>query len=94
MFMETVIYLKLSWAVSKTIRFSPKTKKYLQLNHFTEIVQHGIDNTEKIELPVKSDKILTATVYNQIPIFFSRLNGFISISSSDFDNIDCLSRYV
>lgn len=56
------------------------------------VVQQGIENTETIELPTANDRILAAAVYNQIPIFFSRLNGFISISSSDFGNIDCLNR--
>lgn len=35
---------------------------------------------------------MTALVYNQIPIFFTRLHGFVSVSSSDFDGIDCLNQ--
>lgn len=56
------------------------------------VVQQGVDNTEKIELPLPNDRILAAAVYSQIPIFFSRLNGFISISSSDFGQLDCINR--
>lgn len=56
-------------------------------------MQPGIDNTEKIEFPAQNDKLLAATVYNQtIPIFFSRLNGFVSISISDIDNMDYINR--
>lgn len=55
-------------------------------------VQQGVENTEKIELPSPNDQILAATVYSKIPIFFSRLNGFVSISSSDFGNFDGLNR--
>lgn len=58
------------------------------------VVQHGVDNTEKIELPGQNDRILAAAVYSQIPIFFSRLNGFVSISSSDFGNLDYLNSSV
>lgn len=56
------------------------------------VVQQDIENTEKIDLPTANDRILAAAVYNQIPIFFSRLHGFISISSSDFGNLDCINR--
>lgn len=45
-------------------------------------------------MPAPNDRILAASVYSQIPIFFSRLNGFISISSSDFGNLDCLNSSV
>lgn len=31
---------------------------------------------------------MTAVIYNQIPVFFTRIHGFVSISSSDFDGID------
>lgn len=55
-------------------------------------MQSGVDNTEKIEFPTQSDKILAAAVYNQIPIFFSRLHGLVSISSSDFDNADYFNK--
>lgn len=63
-------------------------------NLFSSGVVQGIENTEKIELPTPNDRILAAAVYNQIPIFFSRVNGFISISSSDFGNIDCFNSSV
>lgn len=37
---------------------------------------------------------MAAIVYNQIPIFFSRLHGLVSISSSDFDNMDFFNKLV
>lgn len=60
----------------------------LTLNRLLEIVKAGVENTETIELPTQADCIMTAVIYNQIPVFFTRIHGFVSISSSDFDGID------
>lgn len=59
---------------------------------YIDIGQTGEDNTEKIEFNTQGDKILAAAVYNQIPLFFTRLNGLVSISSSDFDAGDFFNR--
>lgn len=48
-------------------------------------VQMSGDNTEKIEFPMQNDKILAAIIYNQIPLFFTRMHGLVSLSASDFD---------
>lgn len=55
-------------------------------------VEIGGDNTEKIEFPVQGDKIMAATIYNQIPLFFTRIHGLVSLSASDFDNGDIFSK--
>lgn len=52
------------------------------------------DNTEKIEFPVQGDKILAATIYNQIPLFFTRIHGLVSLSASDFDNSEFFNKWV
>lgn len=59
-----------------------------------DIVQAGVDNTEKIEFPSQNEKLLSATVYHQTPIFFSRLNGFVSVTMSDVDNTDCMNNSI
>lgn len=46
------------------------------------------DDNEKIELPMQGDKILTASVHNGTPMFFSRLNGFVCITAADFEAPD------
>lgn len=63
-------------------------------NHdlFTDIIHPSVENTEKIEFPSQTDKIMAAVVYHQIPVFFTRTNGFVSISSSDFDNADYFNK--
>lgn len=57
-----------------------------------DIVQPGVENTEKIEFPTQTDKVLAATVYNQTAIFFSRMNGFVSVTMTDVDNTDCMNN--
>lgn len=59
---------------------------------FLDIIHPSAENTEKIEFPTQTDKILAAVIYHQIPVFFSRLHGFVSISSSDFDNADYFNK--
>lgn len=55
-------------------------------------LKNGVENTEKIELPTQTDEIMAAVIYKQIPIFFSRIHGFVSVSSSDFDGFDVINQ--
>lgn len=64
----------------------------MQFRLIIDIVQPGVENTEKIEFPTQADKLLAATVYNQTPIFFSRMNGFVSVTMTDVDNTDCMNN--
>lgn len=57
-------------------------------------LKNGVENTEKIELPTQTDEIMAAVIYKQIPIFFSRIHGFVSVSSSDFDGFDLVNQNV
>lgn len=59
---------------------------------FADIIHPSAENTEKIEFPTQTDKLMAAVIYHQIPVFFSRLHGFVSISSSDFDNADYFNK--
>jgi nuclear pore complex protein Nup133 len=43
------------------------------------------DENEKIEFQAQSDRIMSASCHNNLPLFFSRLHGLVSLSSSDFD---------
>lgn len=62
------------------------------INPSTGVQQSSGDNTEKLEFPIQGDTIMTATIYNEIPIFFTRLHGLVSISSSDFENDDFFNK--
>lgn len=70
------------WQTTLTLVFFP----------FPDIIHPSVENSERIEFPTQTDKLMAAVIYHQIPVFFTRLNGFVSISSSDFDNTDCFNK--
>lgn len=47
--------------------------------------------TEKIEFHLQDDRIMCAAVCSQIPLFFSRTHGLVSVSPGDFDSSDFLN---
>lgn len=51
----------------------------------------GPDEFEKIDLQTPSDKILFAAAYYQFPLFFTRHNGLVCVTASDFDPADFMN---
>lgn len=51
------------------------------------------NDTEKVEFPVQGDKIMAATIFNNIPLFFSRLYGLVCITATDSESPDYFNRY-
>ncbi|KAM8703409.1 hypothetical protein ACLKA7_008085 [Drosophila subpalustris] len=46
---------------------------------------------EKVEFHLHEDRILSAAFCNQLPLFFSRTHGLVSITPGDFDSTDLLN---
>lgn len=50
------------------------------------------NDTDKIEFPAQGDKIMAATLFNGIPLLFSRLYGLVCITISDLDSTDFFNK--
>ena len=52
------------------------------------------DDVEKIEFHAQHDGIMAAGCYQNVPLFFSRLHGFVCITPSDFDPTEIFNNSV
>lgn len=52
------------------------------------------DEFEKIELHSPTDKILFSAAYYQFPLFFTRDNGLVCVTPSDFDPSDFMNASI
>lgn len=73
--------LNMKFIINKNLTYVYNSKVIFPIL-VNEVVNSDV---EKIEFHAQDDKILAAACFNNIPLFFSKLHGFVSVSPSDFD---------
>ncbi|XP_016974510.1 nuclear pore complex protein Nup133 [Drosophila rhopaloa] len=67
------------------------TPKVVYPLHLSNSVPTAELEAEKIEFHLHDDRILSAAICNQMPLFFSRTHGLVSITPGDFDGTEMMN---
>nr|ABL84948.1 Nup133 [Drosophila simulans] len=67
------------------------TSKVVYPLHLTNSVPTDEIEAEKIEFHMHDDRILSAVICSQLPLFFSRTHGLVSITPGDFDGTEMMN---
>ncbi|XP_017082758.1 nuclear pore complex protein Nup133 [Drosophila eugracilis] len=67
------------------------TPKIVYPLHLSNSVPTAELEAEKIEFHLHDDRILSAVICSQLPLFFSRTHGLVSITPSDFDGTEMMN---
>nr|ABL84944.1 Nup133 [Drosophila melanogaster] len=67
------------------------TSKVVYPLHLTNSVPTAELEAEKIEFHQHDDRILSAVICSQLPLFFSRTHGLVSITPGDFDGTEMMN---
>ncbi|KAI8045319.1 nuclear pore complex protein Nup133 [Drosophila gunungcola] len=85
---EDCLSLRFVVGSSHIYLYSPKVVYPL---HLSNSVPTAELEAEKIEFHLHDDRILSAAICNQMPLFFSRTHGLISITPGDFDSTEMMN---